>query len=122
MDFEVTVRVALRSLERHKLRSFLTMLGIVIGIAAVVASVSFGEGASHMVQAQIANMGTNLLYAFAGSMGRGGAQPSWCTWHHARGRGVDGRTRRAAYPGGRGGTLGAGPPPRYGPLPLRGGP
>jgi len=77
MDFEVTVRVALRSLERHKLRSFLTMLGIVIGIAAVVASVSFGEGASHMVQAQIANMGTNLLYAFAGSMGRGGVRQGW---------------------------------------------
>jgi len=58
MDIRATLRVSLRSLERHKLRSFLTMLGIVIGIAAVVASVSFGEGASNMVQAQIANMGT----------------------------------------------------------------
>ncbi|HEV2494375.1 MAG TPA: ABC transporter permease [Terriglobia bacterium] len=77
MDFLNTLRVALRSLERHKMRSFLTMLGIVIGIAAVVASVSFGEGADNMVQAQIANMGTNLLYAFAGSMGRGGVHQGW---------------------------------------------
>jgi putative ABC transport system permease protein len=77
MDFPVTLRVSLRSLERHKMRSFLTMLGIVIGIAAVVASVSFGEGANNMVQAQIANMGTNLLYVFAGSMGHGGVRQGW---------------------------------------------
>ena len=72
MDFLAVLRVALHSLQRHKMRSILTMLGIVIGIAAVVTSVSFGEGANQMVQAQIANMGTNLLYAFAGSVGRGG--------------------------------------------------
>jgi len=77
MDIHATLRVSLRSLERHKLRSFLTMLGIVIGIAAVVASVSFGEGASNMVQAQIANMGTNLLYAFAGSTSHGGVRQGW---------------------------------------------
>lgn len=77
VDFQAILRVALRSLERHKLRSCLTMLGIVIGIAAVVACVSFGEGANRMVQAQIANMGTNLLYAFGGSMGRGGVRMGW---------------------------------------------
>src|SRR5579863_4113899 len=74
MDFLAVLRIALYSLERHKMRSILTMLGIVIGIAAVVTSVSFGEGANQMVQAQIANMGTNLLYAFAGSVGRGGVR------------------------------------------------
>lgn len=77
MDFLSILRIALRSLARHKLRSFLTMLGIVIGIAAVVASVSFGEGANQVVQAQIANMGTNLLYAFAGSVSRGGVHQGW---------------------------------------------
>lgn len=77
MDFLLILRIALRSLERHKLRTFLTMLGIIIGIAAVVASVSFGEGANRMVQAQIANMGSNLLYAFAGSVGRGGVRLGW---------------------------------------------
>jgi putative ABC transport system permease protein len=77
VDFLAILRVALRSLERHKMRSFLTMLGIVIGIAAVVASVSFGEGANQVMQAQIANMGTNLLYVFAGSQGRGGVRQGW---------------------------------------------
>jgi putative ABC transport system permease protein len=72
VDFLAVLRIALYSLERHKMRSILTMLGIVIGIAAVVTSVSFGEGANQLVQAQIANMGTNLLYAFAGSSSHGG--------------------------------------------------
>src|SRR6266567_6138996 len=76
-DLSAILRISLVSLERHKLRSFLTMLGIVVGIAAVVASVSFGEGANNMVQAQIANMGTNLLYIFAGSLGRGGIRQGW---------------------------------------------
>ncbi len=79
MGFLVILRIALRSLERHKLRTGLTMLGIVIGIAAVVASVSFGEGANRMVQAQIENMGSNLLYAFAGSIGHGGVRMGWGT-------------------------------------------
>ena len=77
MEFLAILRVALRSLERHKMRSLLTMLGIVIGIAAVVASVSFGQGANQMVQAQIASMGSNLLYALPGSMGRGGVRMGW---------------------------------------------
>ncbi len=77
LDLRMTLGIALRSLERHKMRSFLTMLGIVFGIAAVVASVSFGEGANTMVQAQIANMGTNLLYAFGGSIGHGGVRQGW---------------------------------------------
>jgi len=77
VDFLATLRVALSSLERHKMRSCLTMLGVVIGIAAVVASVSFGEGANNLVQAQIANMGTNLLYVFAGSISRRGVHQGW---------------------------------------------
>ncbi len=77
MEIQSTLRVALRSLQRHKMRSALTMLGIIIGIAAVVSSVSFGEGADRMVQAQIENMGTNRIYVFAGSMGRGGVHQGW---------------------------------------------
>ncbi|HEV2178405.1 MAG TPA: ABC transporter permease [Terriglobia bacterium] len=77
MDFTAILRLALRSLERHKMRSILTMLGIVIGIAAVVASVSFGEGANAMVQASIANMGTNLIYVFPGAQHSGGVHMGW---------------------------------------------
>ena len=77
MDLSAVLSIALASLERHLLRSLLTTLGIVIGIAAVVASVSLGEGANRMVEATIENMGTNLLYVFAGSFGRGGVRHGW---------------------------------------------
>ncbi len=77
MDFAATLQIALRSLERHRLRSVLTMLGIVIGIAAVLASVSFGEGANQVVQAQIANMGSNLIFVFGGNQGHGGVRHGW---------------------------------------------
>ena len=77
MDLFAIFRVALRSLRRHMMRSVLTMLGIVIGIAAVVASVSFGEGANRMVERQIENMGINLIFVFPGSLHRGGVRSGW---------------------------------------------
>ncbi|MGH9430475.1 MAG: ABC transporter permease [Terriglobia bacterium] len=77
VDLFAIFRVALRSLRRHMMRSILTMLGIVIGIAAMVASVSFGEGANRMVQRQIENMGINLIYVFPGSLHRGGVRSGW---------------------------------------------
>src|SRR3954470_22226817 len=73
------VRIALEELVAHKGRSLLTMLGIVIGVAAVIAMVSLGQGAQEQVQQQIANMGTNMLIVSAGSQNtggmRGGAPP-----------------------------------------------
>jgi putative ABC transport system permease protein len=54
------------------MRSLLTMLGIVIGVGAVIATVGLGQGAQQQVQNQIASMGTNLLYVSAGSMNKGG--------------------------------------------------
>lgn len=67
-----TFRIALRALSRNKLRSSLTMLGIVIGIAAVIAMVSIGQGASASIQAQISNLGNNMLYVRPGSSNQGG--------------------------------------------------
>jgi putative ABC transport system permease protein len=61
------VRVALRALTRNKMRSVLTMLGIIIGVAAVIAMVGVGEGASEQMQQQIASMGSNLLVVQSGS-------------------------------------------------------
>src|SRR5689334_16172461 len=55
------VRIALEELVAHKGRSVLTMLGIVVGVAAVIAMVSLGQGAQQQVQQQIASMGTNML-------------------------------------------------------------
>src|SRR4029077_10206686 len=69
-----TFRVALRALLRNKLRSFLTTLGVVIGVAAVIAMVAIGEGAKASVQAQFASMGSNLLIVMSGSTSSGGAR------------------------------------------------
>jgi putative ABC transport system permease protein len=72
LDFANIIRIALRALARNKMRSILTMLGIVIGVAAVIAMVAIGQGAQSQVQNQIASMGSNLLFVSAGSVNRGG--------------------------------------------------
>jgi putative ABC transport system permease protein len=76
----LTVMTALRILARNRLRAGLTMLGIVIGVGAVIAMVSIGEGAKRAVQAQIATMGTNVIIVWPGATtvsgvrgGQGGA-------------------------------------------------
>jgi putative ABC transport system permease protein len=68
------LKIALRALARNKARSILTMLGIVIGVAAVIAMVSLGQGAQHQVAEQIASMGTNMLVVQAGSQNSGGVR------------------------------------------------
>ena len=65
MSLLMIIRIALRALTRNKMRSVLTMLGIIIGVAAVIAMVSIGQGAQASVQEQIANVGTNLLFVGA---------------------------------------------------------
>jgi putative ABC transport system permease protein len=67
-----TTFVALRALRRNKLRSGLTALGIIIGVASVVAMVAMGNGARVRVQSQVAALGQNLLTIFAGSSRSGG--------------------------------------------------
>src|SRR5438093_11373899 len=57
----MTFRIALRALGRNKLRSFLTMLGIIIGVGAVITMVAIGEGAKTTIRSQIASLGTNVL-------------------------------------------------------------
>jgi putative ABC transport system permease protein len=74
IDFGMTVRIALRALRVHKLRSLLTMLGIIIGVGAVVAMLSVGQGATMQVQQRIASLGSNVLQVFPGSATTGGAR------------------------------------------------
>lgn len=66
------IKLALVSLSRNKLRSFLTALGIIIGVTSVVAMVGLGQGAYNSVQENIAKMGTNLIMVMPGSAGRRG--------------------------------------------------
>jgi putative ABC transport system permease protein len=67
-------RVAIRALLRNKLRSFLTTLGVVIGVGAVIAMVAIGEGAKAKVAEAFASMGSNLLIVLSGSTTSGGAR------------------------------------------------
>ncbi len=70
----VTLRIALRALRANKMRSGLTMLGIIIGVAAVIAMLSIGSGARSRISDEVASMGSNLLIVFSGSTSSGGAR------------------------------------------------
>jgi putative ABC transport system permease protein len=74
--FSTTFILAIRSIFRHKLRSFLTTLGIIIGVAAVVAMVTLGKATTKAAQQQVASLGTNVLQIRPGQgFGRGGGGP-----------------------------------------------
>ena len=72
MRFTNTFRVSLRALRRNTMRSILTALGIIIGVAAVITMVSIGNGAKAMVEAQVAALGQNLITVMPGSYSSGG--------------------------------------------------
>src|SRR4051812_48906802 len=67
------VLLALRTLAKNKLRSGLTVLGVVIGIAAVTTMVSIGEGGSQLIQKQFQSLGSNVILVFPGRSEQGGA-------------------------------------------------
>jgi len=72
MDFAETIRVALGALRANKMRSLLTMLGIVIGVSAVIAVVALGRGAQQAVKDRISSLGTTLLTVSPGQARAGG--------------------------------------------------
>jgi putative ABC transport system permease protein len=74
MNPREVIRVALRALARNKMRTILTMLGIIIGVGAVICTVAIGEGAGEQVQQQIQALGTNMIMVFAGSVNSNGVR------------------------------------------------
>jgi putative ABC transport system permease protein len=72
MDFSAAFLLAIRALARNKLRSALTMLGIIIGVGAVIAVVGIGQGAASKAQEQLAALGSNMLFVGSGSVNRYG--------------------------------------------------
>ena len=66
------VRIATQSILKNKLRMFLTMLGIMIGVAAVIVMVAISSGAQSTIQKQVSNLGTNMLFIMPGASGQGG--------------------------------------------------
>ena len=77
MDLLAIIRIAMRSLSRNKMRSILTMLGIIIGVGAVIAMLGVGQGARQTMQEQIQAMGSNMLFVGAGTVTRGGMHMGW---------------------------------------------
>src|SRR5881392_1884120 len=72
-----TMKIALRALRRNKLRTLLTMLGMIIGVGAVIAMVGIGNGAKSQIENQIASLGQNVILIFSGSFTRGGVHSGW---------------------------------------------
>ncbi len=74
MSIKNLLKIALAALLRNKMRAFLTMLGIIIGVASVIAMLGIGQGSKMSIQQQIAGMGLNLVSVVPGSQQRGGVQ------------------------------------------------
>src|SRR6202158_2384861 len=74
MEFSATLRMAFRALGRNKMRTALTMLGVIIGVAAVICTVSIGEGATQRIQTAIENMGANMVWIEAGGVNLSGVR------------------------------------------------
>ncbi len=103
MNWWQTIRVAVRALMRNKLRSFLTTLGMIIGVGAVIAMVAVGEGAKARVQEAFASMGSNLLIILPGATSAGGAKGGFgsaatLTWDDLKAIQNEVPTVRAASP------------------------
>ncbi|HEY7535962.1 MAG TPA: ABC transporter permease, partial [Thermodesulfobacteriota bacterium] len=70
----MAIQLAIIELRRNKMRSILTMLGVIIGVGAVIAMISIGQGASSAVQTQIASLGTNMILILPGSTTQAGVR------------------------------------------------
>src|ERR1700675_4361908 len=74
MSILMVFRVALKALSRNKMRTALTMLGMIIGVGAVITMVALGTGAQTSIDAQIQSAGTNMIQVNAGNFNQGGVR------------------------------------------------
>ena len=74
MSALMVLRIALKALGRNKMRTALTMLGMIIGVAAVITMVALGTGAQSSIEAQIQSAGTNMIIVMAGNFSQGGVR------------------------------------------------
>ena len=74
MNYINLLKIAKNALLRNKFRAFLTMLGIIIGVASVIAMLAIGQGSKKSIQDQMSSMGSNLVFIMPGSQQRGGIQ------------------------------------------------
>lgn len=76
MNIKNLLKVALKALNNNKMRCFLTMLGVIIGVGAVIAMLAIGQGSKESIKAQISEMGSNMIMIFPGGENRGGVRQS----------------------------------------------
>ena len=76
MNFANLLKIALKALNNNKLRCFLTMLGIIIGVASVITMIAIGQGSKNSIKEQISEMGSNMIMIHPGNMQRGGVRQS----------------------------------------------
>src|SRR6266545_6629844 len=74
MSIVMILRIAVKALNRNKMRTALTMLGMIIGVAAVITMVALGTGAQTSIEAQIQSAGTNMIIVMAGNFTQGGVR------------------------------------------------
>ncbi len=74
MNFKNLIKIALNALQRNKMRAFLTMLGIIIGVASVIAMLAIGQGSKKSIQDQVSSMGSNMINVMPGGQMFGGVQ------------------------------------------------
>ncbi len=74
MNYTNLFKIAINALLRNKMRAFLTMLGVIIGVASVIAMLAIGQGSKKSIQEQVSKMGSNMILVFPGSQSRGGVQ------------------------------------------------
>ena len=74
MSFLMILRIAVKALNRNKMRTALTMLGMIIGVAAVMTMLALGNGAQASVEQDVRSAGTNLVHVNAGNYTRGGEE------------------------------------------------
>src|SRR2546429_8063763 len=104
----MAIRIAHRALQRNTLRSALTMLGVIIGVAAVIAMLAIGQGAQAVIRAQIASLGSHSLIVQPGSTSQSGGRYGWGGRPNPRGPHVPAGLQKSA------GIASVTPPPRGG--------
>ena len=72
MNYTNTIKISVNALKRNKFRAFLTMLGIIIGVASVIVMLAIGQGSKKSIRDQMSSMGTNMIMVMPASQQRGG--------------------------------------------------
>jgi putative ABC transport system permease protein len=97
MNFFLNLKEALQSLNANKMRSLLTILGIVIGVASVIALLSLGESAGNSITGEIESIGTNVIYVLSGNDAEEVSNPKDLTLQDAQALATSSRAKEIAY-------------------------